>query len=377
MSILDGTAACTLLHEGGEAAIYKVDAAGRSYVLKWYQAGAKFDASVMDRLRSMRVPGIYRIVEVGEKAGRDYLLYDYIEGISVAELGNLSPAVAVALVRRLVASLAELAKSGIHHGDLNPDNVVVDSEGMPTLIDCGIVGPGALAYAAPERIQGKPADARSDIYSLGLLLYRLVAGENLLKCDCFDDYAQAAAGIDDFDLTALLYGRGAAAEALSVLAPVWKASLRANPSERAEDLDEFDEILEIAFDSLSGGSVAWSNSFACFVESVAEKIGTKRNEQPAESPLPPEFAVTKPTGHRKKLVLAGAAVLILFVLVLFYALSPREPSIDETGAEILLKSRSVDGAVGITADSLEDSARVSGDVLEKLPVPELSNTEME
>lgn len=372
MSVMDDATTCVLLHEGGEAFIYKVEAGGKPYILKWYAKNSKYDASVMDKLRSARIPGIYHVVETGEKAGRDYLLYDFIEGESVAELERVPAAVALSLVRNLAKSLAELAKCGIHHGDLNPANVVVGPDGVPTLIDCGIVGPGALAYAAPERIQGKSADMQSDIYSLGLLLYRLVAGEDLIACDSFDGFAQTAKEIESLDPTALLYGKGVPVEAISALAPVWRTSLRANASDRAEDFDEFDEILEIAFGSLSGGPVAWNGVWTDFVHALSAKIGTKRCESLSGSAIPPEFVVTKPTKRKEIVVLAGAIVLILLVLVFFYVFLPKEPSIDETGARILLNSRSIEGTTGILGDSAGDSANVSGEILEKLPVPERS-----
>ena len=387
MSVLAGVNRCALLHEGGEAQVYALESDGKKYALKWYADGVQIDSRVVEALLHERIPGVYRLMEAGKKAGRHYLVYEFIEGVSVADLANattagISPAgaatkdacvpvpVAISLVRNLVQSLAQLSKNDVHHGDLSPSNVLVTADGTPVLIDCGIVGPGALAYAAPERIQGKPATMHSDMYSLGLLLYRLVAGEDLLHCDCFDDYAQAAAGIDSMDVTSLLYGKGIDAEILSTLTPLWKATLRAEPSARAEDFEELDELLEIAFDDASRGSVAWETTRTAFTENVVAKIGTNCSDTGAECGLPPEFAVTKPTGHRKMAVFGGILGFILFVLVLFFALAPRQPSIDETGAKILSNSRSLEGATGLVADSSGDAGRISGEVLESLPVPE-------
>lgn len=387
MSVLAGVNRCALLHEGGEALVYALESGGKQYVLKWYAEGVQIDSHVVEVLLRERTPGVYRVMEAGKKSGRQYLVYEFIEGVSIADLANASttgnpPAgdaakdarvpvpVAISLVRNLVQSLAQLSKNDVHHGDLSPSNVLVTADGTPVLIDCGIVGPGALAYAAPERIQGKPATMLSDMYSLGLLLYRLVAGEDLLHCDCFDDYAQAAAGIDSTDVTALLYGKGIDAEILSTLAPLWKATLRAEPSARAEDFEELDELLEIAFDDASRGSVAWETTRTAFTENVVAKIGTNCSETGAECGLPPEFVVTKPTSHRKIAVFGGILGFILFLLVLFFALAPREPSIDETGAEILSNSRSLEGATGLVADSSGDAGRISGEVLESLPVPD-------
>ncbi len=387
MSVLAGVNRCALLHEGGEALVYALESSGKQYVLKWYAEGVQIDSHVVEVLLRDRTPGVYRVMEAGKKAGRQYLIYEFIEGVSIADLANASTAgnppagdatkdarvpvpVAISLVRNLVQSLAQLSKNDVHHGDLSPSNVLVTADGTPVLIDCGIVGPGALAYAAPERIQGKPATMLSDMYSLGLLLYRLIAGEDLLHCDCFDDYAQAAAGIDSTDVAALLYGKGIDAEILSTLAPLWKATLRAEPSARAEDFEELDELLEIAFDDASRGSVAWETTRIAFTENVIAKIGTNCSDTGAECGLPPEFAVTKPTGHRKMAVFGGILGFILFVLVLFFALAPREPSIDETGAEILSNSRALEGTTGLGAEPSGDTGRISGEVLESLPVPD-------
>jgi serine/threonine protein kinase len=388
MSVLAGVNRCALLLEGGEAQVYALESDGKKYVLKWYADGVQIDSRVVEALLRERIPGVYRLMEAGKKAGRHYLVYEFIEGVSVADLASNPPAgnlpagafaakdgcvpapVAISLVRNLAQSLAQLSRNDVHHGDLSPSNVLVTADGAPVLIDCGIVGPGALAYAAPERIQGKPATVKSDMYSLGLLLYRLVAGEDLLHCDCFDGFAQAAAEIDAVDVTALLYGKGMDAEILSTLAPLWKATLRADPVERAEDFEELDELLEIAFDAASRGSVTWETIRDAFTKNIAAKNGTNCRDAGAECGLPPEFAVTKPTGHRKFAVFAGVLGFILFVLVLFFALAPRQPSIDETGAKILSNSRSLEGATGLVADSSGDAGRISGEVLESLPVPE-------
>ena len=398
MSVLAGVNRCALLHEGGEAQVYALESDGKKYVLKWYADGVQIDSHVVEALLRERIPGVYRLMEAGKKSGRHYLVYEFIEGVSVADLASNPPAgnapasnapagnlpagpfaakdgcvpapVAISLVRNLAQSLAQLSKNDVHHGDLSPSNVLVTADAAPVLIDCGIVGPGALAYAAPERIQGKPATVKSDMYSLGLLLYRLVAGEDLLHCDCFDGFAQAAAEIDAVDVTALLYGKGMDAELLSTLAPLWKATLRADPAERAEDFEELDELLEIAFDAASRGSVTWETIRDAFTKNIVAKIGTNCRDAGAECGLPPEFAVTKPTGHRKFAVFAGVLGFILFVLVLFFALAPRQPSIDETGAKILSNSRSLEGATGLVADSSGDAGRISGEVLESLPVPE-------
>ena len=371
MSILAGVSQCAMLHRGGEAEIYKVVSQGREYALKWYAAGVRFDAASIEAVSQVHDRGVYRVRETGEKAGRPYLVYDFVDGISVGELGALPVAFAIALVRDVVRALAALASCGVHHGDLNPSNVIVCADGTPVVIDCGIVGPGAPAYAAPERFQGRAPDEKSDLYSVGMLLYRLVAGVDLVVGDTFESYARAASLVDEIDTTSLLYGRGVKAEELSCLEPLWKGLLRADPEDRVEDFDELDELLEIAFGKVSGGSVAWETLRAGTVAALAEKIGTIGHGSEGACALPVEFAMIKPTGGRKRVAFACILGLILLLVALFFAFSRGGPSIDETGASILQKSRSLDAIVGEAQDSSGGDSGVSGMLLESLPTPEL------
>lgn len=374
MSVLAGVERCVLLHEGGEARIYKVYSGSKAYALKWYAEGSRIDARVMDCLSGEKFAGVYHVLETGEKAGRPYLVYDYVEGVPLAGTFSLPVPFAISVARSLVQSLAGLEKRGIHHGDLNPSNVLLDRGGSPTLIDCGIVGPGALPYAAPERFQGKAADTKSDMYSLGLLLYRMVAGEDLLNCARYEDYAQAASQIESMEPTSRLYGKGVDVQALSALEPLWGATLRANPDDRAEDFEELDELLEIAFDRICGGSVSWNSLRAGLLASLAPKIGTIRDERAYVCELPREFVVRKPTSRRKAFLFAGVFGTILILLLLFLALWPRNSSIDETGALLLQNTRPIED-VGVPSDST--GGGVSGKVLESLPLPGAADGKVE
>ena len=183
-SLLDSVAGAVLLHRGGEASIYLLNIGGRPFVLKWYNDGFSFDENVVENAYKVHVPGVYRIEEWGERDGTPYLIYDFVEGVVSDKLGKVPVAVAIFALRQVASTLVALQKQGVSHGDLSPANVIfsvsnatadrktgannADSANLQTvLIDCGIVGPGALAYAAPERFQGKPADEKSALFSLG------------------------------------------------------------------------------------------------------------------------------------------------------------------------------------------------------------------
>lgn len=368
MSVLDGACGCTLLHEGGEARIYRVRAGDRTLVLKWYADGVRIDPHSVEVLLHDRIAGAYRVVETGEREGRAYIVYEFIDGGKSDVFSPLPPAVALDSLRRVARTLAELSKRGVHHGDLSPSNVIFGRDGLPVVIDCGIVGPGAPAFAAPERFQGKPATEKSDLYSLGMLLYYWLAGEPLLSAADFDAYAAAANSADSLDPTTALFAKGVPAETLSRLEPLWKGLLRSSPEDRVEDFDELDELLEIAFDAECGGEVVWNSTRKAFVASVETKIGTNRSEGGENCELPAAFAVTKRTGRRCFVLPLAVAVLILFVMALVLLLSPAESSVDETGRQMLSKSRALDAGMP-DVDSSKPVEAMPGAVLESLPVP--------
>ena len=282
------------MHQGGEASIYLLSVGGKPFVLKRYNDGFSFDEGVVERACKVREPGLYRIEEWGNRDGTPYLIYDYIEGESSESLGRMPVAVALVALRQVAATLAALRKQNVSHGDLSPANVVFAVEGVGSgnadlglrtvLIDCGIVGPGALAYAAPERFQGKPADEKSDLFSLGLLLYRWIAGRDLITADGYERFAEQMASVQDLNISEKLYATGAfdspeGAQQLSALEPLWSGLLCADISDRVEDFDELDEILEIALDKVSHGEIALAACVTQYAKSINCPDGKKNAVQ--------------------------------------------------------------------------------------------------
>jgi serine/threonine-protein kinase len=139
---------------------------------------------------------LVRIYDTGESSGRYYLVMEYIEGNTlenlIAEQGSMPPAQAVRLVRHVALGLEHLHRKGLIHRDVNPRNVLVTRDGTAKLADLGIAVDladqervtregatvGTLDYLAPEQARDShAADIRSDIYSLGCTLYRLIGGQ--------------------------------------------------------------------------------------------------------------------------------------------------------------------------------------------------------
>ena len=104
-------------------------------------------------------------------------------------MGPLNPARAISIAKQLCKGLAEAHKTGVIHRDLKPQNVMIDHQGNARIMDFGIArtmkGEGLTAdgmiigtpeYMAPEQVEGKEVDQRTDIYSLGAILYEMLTG---------------------------------------------------------------------------------------------------------------------------------------------------------------------------------------------------------
>jgi eukaryotic-like serine/threonine-protein kinase len=138
-------------------------------------------------------PNIVAVFDSGSDADQHYLVMEYVPGQSLAQLlagqARLAPRQAAELAVEVCAALAAAHAQGLVHRDVKPGNVLVDPDGRVKVTDLGIVkaaaattltGTGVVlgraAYLSPEQAQGEPVDARSDLYSLGCVLYELLCG---------------------------------------------------------------------------------------------------------------------------------------------------------------------------------------------------------
>jgi serine/threonine protein kinase len=146
-------------------------------------------------LRRLHHPGVQRWLDSGRDGLRPYVVLDYVEGETLRErlrrTGPLPVEEALRLGLALAEALAYCHEHGVVHRDLKPENVVLTPEGRPVLIDFGSVllegsrrltfaqlsgELGTPEYMAPEQVQGRRGDARTDVYALGTLLYEALAG---------------------------------------------------------------------------------------------------------------------------------------------------------------------------------------------------------
>ena len=138
-------------------------------------------------LRELSHPNIVSVVEYLETDSVVWLVTECVEGASLRSVlmhsHQLEPEQALSIFTGLLAGLAHAHERGLVHGDLKPENVLVDSSGTAKLADFGQAVPvgqaptgGTAAYMSPEAVRGEPATPLADIYSVGALLYETLTG---------------------------------------------------------------------------------------------------------------------------------------------------------------------------------------------------------
>lgn len=192
------------LGTGGMGNVYLAhDASGTLVVLKFPHLSMIGDPALYDRYqreleigRTLRHPRIQHVLDAGEYEGQPYMVTEYVDGEPLrAYLSAHTPlpvAEALHILDELCQGVAYCHDHGVYHRDLKPENILITPAGDVTIIDFGIAllrgarritwaglstTVGTPDYMAPEQIQGKRGDARTDIYSLGAIGYELLCGQ--------------------------------------------------------------------------------------------------------------------------------------------------------------------------------------------------------
>ncbi|MEZ5171504.1 MAG: Stk1 family PASTA domain-containing Ser/Thr kinase [Acidimicrobiia bacterium] len=187
---------------GGMAEVYlaRDDLLDRPVAVKVLSAEYARDPSFVERFRreaqsaaGLNHPDIVAIYDWGQEQGTYFIVMEYVAGHTLRDVlkteGVLSPERSAGLAAEIAAALDYAHRAGVVHRDIKPGNVLVDSDGSAKVTDFGIARAdtgealtqtgsvmGTATYFSPEQAQGLAVDGRSDVYSLGVVLYEMVCG---------------------------------------------------------------------------------------------------------------------------------------------------------------------------------------------------------
>src|SRR5262245_38264475 len=235
---IDNYEILSLIGAGGMGEVYLARDArlDRQIALKFLPAQFTADPAQVQRFErearaasALNHPNIITIYEIGQEDGMHFIATEFIEGCTLREVivnGKMQLGESLATAAQIAGALAAAHAAGIVHRDIKPENVMIRPDGLVKLLDFGLAKPvgrdgewgvgsgewgvgiasfppsplptphsplplsqttdpgmlmGTLAYLSPEQVRGETADHRTDIFSLGVVLYEMIVGERPFK----------------------------------------------------------------------------------------------------------------------------------------------------------------------------------------------------
>ncbi len=202
----------SLLGMGGMGEVYRADdiTLDQPVALKFLPPSYESNPAWLERFhnevrlsRQVTHPNVCRVFDLGQVNGEQFISMEFVDGEDLASLlrriGRLPRDKAIQISRQLCAGLAAAHDKGVLHRDLKPANVMLDGRGQVRITDFGISGridgghdatAGTPAYMAPEQFTQGDATVRSDIYSLGLVLYEIFTGRPAFSAHSMPEYSR-------------------------------------------------------------------------------------------------------------------------------------------------------------------------------------------
>src|ERR671939_1469709 len=192
-----------LVGSGGMSSVYRAHdrLLDRRVALKILHEHYTRDDDYVERFRrearavaQLTHPNIVTVIDRGEQDGRQFIVFEYVDGVNLKELvdeeGPLPVREAIELALPVARGLSFAHDQGLVHRDVKPQNVLIDGDGRAKVTDFGIARSldvdgmtitgtimGTSNYIAPEQARGQPVDEQTDVYSLGCVLYELLTAD--------------------------------------------------------------------------------------------------------------------------------------------------------------------------------------------------------
>jgi tRNA A-37 threonylcarbamoyl transferase component Bud32 len=288
--------------QGGMSTVYKAHDSllERNVALKVLHQQYNEDEDFVERFKrearsvaQLQHPNIVTVIDRGEEAGRQYIVFEFIDGENLKELvvrkGRLDLRDALEIALEVARGLAFAHDHGLVHRDVKPQNVLLNGDGRAKVTDFGIARSldvdhgmtqtgtilGTSNYIAPEQASGQPVDAHTDVYSLGIVLYEMLTGELPFPGE-------------SFVAVAMKHMQEPAPNVLDVrgdvplrVAEMIDRALEKDPEHRFPTMDAFAAEIEANLAELDRGE----DGAVTMVVPAAQRLRKQRHRKPV-SPLP-------------------------------------------------------------------------------------------
>ncbi len=246
-----------MLGQGGMGEVYLAEDTklNRKVALKFLPLQYVSDQDLKTRFKreaqaaaALNHPNIITIHEVSEYEGRPYMAMEFVEGGSLKDLiraEGMSVSQVTNLAVQISEGLAKAHQAGIVHRDIKPQNILIDADGRPRICDFGLAKLkrevvltqtgttlGTIAYMSPEQARGEEVDHRADIWSLGVVIYEMLAGRRPFRGDHDQAVIYAILNSQPESISEIR------ADAPDPLVHIVEKAIEKSPDDRYQDVDE-------------------------------------------------------------------------------------------------------------------------------------------
>jgi serine/threonine-protein kinase len=287
------------LGSGGMSTVYLAidETLGRKVAVKVLHQEISDQPDQLERFRrearavaQLSHPNLVGVIDAGEEGGRPFIVFEYVPGQTlkqrISQEGGLPLDEAVAYAIEIGRGLQAAHQARLVHRDVKPQNVLIDAEGRAKITDFGIALSleshgltatgrvlGTTDYVSPEQAMGKEIDPRTDVYSLGVLLYEMLAGEVPFKAE-----TQVGVAMKHVNETVPNVQRRRPDASAATAAAVERATAK-EPKDRYPDMHSFLRDLEGALEvevSRAGGATGEATSVLDSVPEKRRRLLTRR-----------------------------------------------------------------------------------------------------
>ncbi|CAB4871801.1 unannotated protein [freshwater metagenome] len=329
-----------LIARGGMAQVFRATdlALNRPVALKVLYPELSVDQNFVERFRreaqaaaNLSHPNIVPVFDWGEEDGTYFIVMELVEGTSLAGLLRderiMPPARAASITAQVAGALAFAHRSGVVHRDVKPGNILITDEGVVKVTDFGIAQAistvdhltaagsvmGTATYFSPEQAEGSLVDGRSDVYSLGVVLYELLAGRPPFVGD--SPVSVAGMHVRDAAPSPLQFNPGIPAD----LESITMMALAKNPSQRYQTADEMrSDLLRFSEGRPVQAAQRGGRAFAGSDTTRAVSVVSGERTQAVAIQTGPRTDVVRRRKSNTPLIATASALAVLLVAAVGY-----------------------------------------------------------